>query len=75
MNTAKAVIEDIQKNYSLHRDDLECRRLNPHSEESKRQEAWIKRFESMLKLYFHYIECSNFQDFDAALHRPNALYS
>ena len=75
MDAAKAVIEDIQKGYSLHRDDVDFRRANPDSDKSKRQKAWIERFENMLDLYLLYLNSIDLKHFYATLQRSNALHS
>lgn len=48
---ARSVIEDIQRSYYLHPDDIAIRESDPEGPETKRQEETMKDREGMLELY------------------------
>jgi len=48
---AGSVIEEIQRSYYLHPDDITARENDPEGAETKRQQETIKDREGMLELY------------------------
>ena len=47
---AREIIEDIQRSYYLHPEDIEFREANPRSKETRRQLDNIRQIEGILDL-------------------------